>query len=411
MAFRIIKQDETTAITVSSSDVLVIQRGVTVTSSLDGINGFNATDLTIINHGVVAGDLIGASVSSRSVVTVGDEGVFYGSATGLWLNGSNAAVYNAGIIQSRGQGLADIRAGLGLYSASGALIDNSGAIIGGNFGIELYGSTNGTTIINSGRITSVNAAITGGGTLRLENSGTVVSGSAVAVSFDGTDDALRILNTGTISGATAAILTGSGADQVTNRGTLAGAVILGDNADRLANRGDIVGDVDLGEGADRYTASGNGFVDGLVSGGAGDDELRGGRSDDRLAGSNGADQLFGGAGDDVLLGGADADTIAGGSGMDRIEGGLGNDVLRGDAGADTFVFADGTGADVVLDFQRARGDVIDLSGASAIADFADLAANHLTFVDGDAVIDLGGGDTVTLAGIDPAVLTASHFAF
>lgn len=229
------------------------------------------------------------------------------------------------------------------------------------------------------------------------------------MAFGGTDDVMRIINTGTISGATAAVETDRAADYLTNQGTLIGAVSLGDATDRLVNRGDILGNVDLGEGGDRYTAAGRGFVDGRVSGGGGDDELRGGRTDDWLSGGDGADQLFGGAGDDLLLGGADADTIAGGSGMDLIWGGAGNDVLRGDAGADTFMFVDGTGTDVVLDFQRARGDVIDLVSVTAIDDFADLVANHLSFVNGSSVIDLGGGDTVTLLGIDPALLNANHF--
>lgn len=76
--------------------------------------------------------------------------------------------------------------------------------------------------------------------------------------------------------------------------------------------------------------------------------MTGGAGADSLSGLAGADKLFGGAGDDVLIGGSGADTLTGGLGADR------------------FVFqvaADSplNGMDRIADFNRAQGDLIDLS--------------------------------------------------
>jgi surface adhesion protein len=111
---------------------------------------------------------------------------------------------------------------------------------------------------------------------------------------------------------------------------------------------------------------------------AGNDYLRGGAGDDVLSGGGGNDYIVGGDGNDVLSGGDGNDYIVGGAGDDVLSGGKGNDILTGGLGADTFVWtlADiGTGdttatdasnpskiaVDVVTDFNRLEGDVLDLS--------------------------------------------------
>lgn len=85
--------------------------------------------------------------------------------------------------------------------------------------------------------------------------------------------------------------------------------------------------------------------------------------------------LRGGAGEDSILGGGGNDALDGGSGADYLKGFTGNDTMTGGEGADRFVF-DGDGfvgeildggvglgnRDVIADFCRADGDVIDLSG-------------------------------------------------
>lgn len=131
--------------------------------------------------------------------------------------------------------------------------------------------------------------------------------------------------------------------------------------------------VDGRAGSDRIMA---GAGNDRVHGGADDDVLSGGAGRDRIAADAGNDAIRGGAGADVLSGGDGADIQMGGLGDDRILGGDGTDLLMGNLGADrlaggddadTFAFsARGesrvgiSGRDIIRDFDRPEGDVIDL---------------------------------------------------
>ena len=85
--------------------------------------------------------------------------------------------------------------------------------------------------------------------------------------------------------------------------------------------------------------------------------------DDEITGSDEADVLFGWAGNDVIDGGGGADEIAGGKGADKLTGGLGPDVFVFLKTSDSTSKA--SGRDTILDFDRAEGDVIDLSAIDA----------------------------------------------
>ncbi|WP_438974991.1 calcium-binding protein, partial [Roseicyclus sp.] len=201
----------------------------------------------------------------------------------------------------------------------------------------------------------------------------------------------------------------------------------GDQADNLG--GDNGNDTILGgQGVD------------FILGGAGNDRLIGGTDDDRLFGQTGNDQLFGEEGNDILrgeqgfdfirggdgndwieggtqadnlggdsgndtiLGGQGIDFILGGAGDDHIDGGTDNDRMFGQDGSDTFIFADGHGADTILDFDAIDTlEQIDLSGITALAGFADYSAfaasGAVTASGGDVLIDTGGGNSILLAGV------------
>ncbi|MBS7540583.1 calcium-binding protein [Ancylobacter lacus] len=180
-------------------------------------------------------------------------------------------------------------------------------------------------------------------------------------------------------------------------------------------------DTILGDG--RNAAFGNGST---VTGGA--DTLYGDDGGDTLYGDfslvgngnnstgghafGGADLLYGGAGDDTLIG--DATTVNQGGtltcGNDILDGGTGDDKLYGDVsgtinasttatrGDDTFVFAPGSGADTIYDFDQSTGsldhhDLIDVSayGYSSGSQL-DIIGNGTASV----VIDFGGGNSVTV---------------
>ena len=115
-------------------------------------------------------------------------------------------------------------------------------------------------------------------------------------------------------------------------------------------------------------------------------------------------------GNDVLLGSAGDDQIDGGAGDDQIGGAGGTDRLIGGTGDDLFVFTQGLGNDTIADFTPGANtdDVIDLSSFSNITTFADVATRS-TQVGNDTIIDLGGGDTVTLAGVSLQALHEHDF--
>lgn len=169
-----------------------------------------------------------------------------------------------------------------------------------------------------------------------------------------------------------------------------------------------------------------------------DDWLRDARGgDDRITSGSGADTLIGdafgiergGGGNDVLRGGGGADTIfgdaqnsigqSGRGGDDVIVGGAGNDILYGDApqlsagasgGDDVFVFAPGSGRDVIEDFGNGN-DRIDVS-AWGINRFEDL--DIPTSEPGGAVIRFNENEDLGVLNLtegELAPLTEDDFIF
>jgi len=139
---------------------------------------------------------------------------------------------------------------------------------------------------------------------------------------------------------------------------------------------------DVVEGGPRRVIDGDGDLDTLV----------GGTGNDSMNGNIGADVITGDAGNDFIRGGKGDDNIQGNEGNDIIFGDKGNDLLNGGTGADIFAFNASTGIDVIEDFLQGtdkiqiRADIIATTSA-AVAAFS------------GGVLDLGGGNTVTLTGI------------
>ena len=194
---------------------------------------------------------------------------------------------------------------------------------------------------------------------------------------------------------------GLGSDQLYGEG--GGDTIHGQEGDDTIDGG-VGNDVLFGDAGDDY-----------IYGGEGDDHIEGGAGADNLAGNVGADTLMAGAGNDHAQGGAGADKVVGGAGEDTIEGGAGDDHLWGgewsaDGASDTFVFAQGTGQDMVHDFEAGH-DVIDLSafGLSweelqpAIQDHGWAVSIELGSVGGEA------GDRIFLTNISSNDLSIENF--
>jgi serralysin len=87
--------------------------------------------------------------------------------------------------------------------------------------------------------------------------------------------------------------------------------------------------------------------------------------------------------------------------------GTGNDLLVGGAGADTFVIKGGLAVQDTIASLGAN-DVVQLT--NSYADFA-TALSHMSQAGSDVVLDMGGGETLTLRGVALSSLTASEFSF
>jgi VCBS repeat-containing protein len=185
------------------------------------------------------------------------------------------------------------------------------------------------------------------------------------------------------------MLPGTGADE-----TLTGS----DEADSIWARG----------GNDQVFAMGG---DDRVGGGTGDDTLEGGDGDDSLCGGAGADRLQGGLGNDTLYNGAGDDMVSGGAGDDMLWAGAGDDQLTGGSGADSFVFGASSGNDTITDF-NVDEDSLNLA-ARGFADMAAVEAAASASVQGGesgVLLDLGGGESVFLAGLSVTDIAGMNIA-
>ncbi|MBC7285430.1 calcium-binding protein, partial [Hoeflea sp.] len=177
-----------------------------------------------------------------------------------------------------------------------------------------------------------------------------------------------------------------------------------DPEDPLARLSEPRGEV-LGNGTDIFWNNAQADANGH-------DTIWGSAGNDTVNGGGGNEVIYGEAGNDSLLGGIGNDTIYGGDQYDTIRGGDGDDELWGMFNADRFVFADGFGADVIMDFDAQNAfEKIDLSGVSAIVGLADLMANHTSQAGGHVLIDDLAGNTITLVGVTLGDLDASDFVF
>ncbi|MBO6562328.1 MAG: calcium-binding protein [Nisaea sp.] len=138
-----------------------------------------------------------------------------------------------------------------------------------------------------------------------------------------------------------------------------------------------------------------------IAGGVGDDFLMGNRDADVAYGNIGDDILYGNQQDDTLFGGAGNDTLYGGQDADILEGGRGDDALHGNLGGDQFVFRNDSGVDVIYDFVGGTDRILVAANINGlpVTEAADLAVRISSDATGNAVIDLGGGNVVTIDGL------------
>jgi Ca2+-binding RTX toxin-like protein len=106
----------------------------------------------------------------------------------------------------------------------------------------------------------------------------------------------------------------------------------------------------------------------------------------------------------IIRGNALANLLLGAGGADTLQGGGGNDTLAGGTGADLYLMEVAGGHEVVEDFARGE-DRIGIPAALYATTAAALAAFQSS--DGGALLPLGTGHSVLLAGISPTTLGAA----
>jgi Ca2+-binding RTX toxin-like protein len=326
-----------------------------------------------------------------------------------------ADVYNPGVLQvSAGAGRAD-----GVDILNSGTVRNTGTITvsatgsTAAYGIAYFeysaGSIIPNSIFNSGQLTATSQA-TQDLAVGIDISGVYSSTTPAAITNTGTITAATAIETTAETGFAPALY-GTPIIDLNNSGTINGDIVVGqfvaprggrgpsqtpnygpEPGSQIHNTGAIHGNIQFDDGNASYYGAG-GTISGTITFGSG--------------ASNYAQ--LGGEGEHVV-GGAGADTFVGGAGNDTLDGGAGADTLTGGAGSDTFVFKPGYGADTVTDFTPtgAGADVIDLSGFSALGSFGAVMA-HATQSGADTVINLGGGDVLTLQGVTRASLTPGDF--
>jgi T1SS-143 domain-containing protein len=94
-----------------------------------------------------------------------------------------------------------------------------------------------------------------------------------------------------------------------------------------------------------------------------------------LTGESGNNKLYGGTGDDTL------------------DGGAGDDTLSGGKGADTFMAS--IGSDVVTDYNKGEGDVVDISNLLSDASMSDLSVGVSAAGHAQLIIDYGGAEVAS----------------
>src|SRR6185503_9122644 len=125
---------------------------------------------------------------------------------------------------------------------------------------------------------------------------------------------------------------------------------------------------------------------------------------------SGNDSVTGNAAANAIHGGGGADTLNGLDGADFLDGGTGNDWLIGDTGADSFYATFGSGQDTVADFVHSDGDKIDFTSFNYVHNLYQVYSRSMQ-VGANTFIDLGGGDTLTLANFTRTNLVAGDFKF
>ncbi|MBL8562479.1 MAG: hypothetical protein JNN06_09375 [Gemmobacter sp.] len=319
-----------------SGDDAFITRRISLTSlSGSALTGAGSDHLLRI-HGLLSGTTYGIDLGTRSAtdnrIEIAATGDVLAAFMALMLRGSSTLL-NAGQITGSAYGI-----GLQTGTGSGAWVQNTGSIAGGEIAVLRGGAADRApiTLINEGHIWG-------------------------GIAYDGLDSSTgqdNVLNRSILTGD---VLLGGGDDRFENIGGWFEGIARGEAGNDIFLPGDQAERLDGGKGFDTldFTSAATGItlaLDGSLT------------ATGRAAGDSltGFEAILGSAQGDHLRGNRAANLLAGQGGDDRLEGGKGRDTLQGGDGADTL--SGGAGADrFLLNSQSEAGDrITDFSGADRI---------------------------------------------
>jgi len=223
-------------------------------------------------------------------------------------------------------------------------------------------------------------------------------------------------------------------------------VLVGDNGDDAVLGGNGRDTAFLGNGNDTYSDTGQGgwlggdrIFGGVgndrIDGGGGNDYVFSGTENDSVSGGNGDDRILGASGNDLIWAGNNNDYVEGGFGRDTVylgngndtfidvgQGGFlgvdrviagngndtlytdgGNDTVTGGSGADSFIFVNSrTDANLTITDFDAGTDALyfDYSFWGGVLNGIQILDRFASVDIGMVILNFGGGNTVTLNGIN-----------
>ena len=423
----------------SGNDFILMSQGL---DDLDGGSGRNQLDVSHMTAGVTVDMTTGQATSGANMSVIDHftsvDGTVYddtliGNAYGntLWGEIGNDVI--------AGNGGDDLLSGG----------DGNDTLDGGNGNDTMYGGGGDDTYSVDAVGDIVSEQLTPG----IDDGGTDLVLASISYTLGDFIENLTLTGSANINGtgnALANVVTGNTGNNVLDGGVGADTMMggLGNDSYVVDNAGDIVTEA-ASAGSDTvlvaFTWALGANIENLTLTGGADANGTGNALDNVLTGNSGTNVLTGGLGNDTYVvqnttdvvtelsnqgtdtvlssvtytlgkyletlvltgtstisagGNSTNNTLIGNDAANRLDGKGGDDLLTGGLGADTFTFTAASGHDTVSDFSVAQNDKINVNAYTL-----GVAYSHGVTIgqdgSGNAVIDFGGGNSVTILGVAP----------
>lgn len=240
-----------------------------------------------------------------------------------------------------------------------------------------------------------------------------------SVGTDGADTLTGSTDNDILRGASGAdLISGSGGNDVIYGNKETDTIFGNDGADTIFG-GQNNGPETTNNGSSAQRTGADVLIGGsgadVIYGNHGGDSITGGTGDDNIFAGQDNDTVLGGSGNDSINGNKNNDVLSGGGGDDTIVGGSGDDTMTGSSGSDRFRFSSDSGNDVITDNFNTilfhRYDIQTNINGTGVSTGADMLSRITDDASGQAVLDLGNGNSVTFQGVSANFFISSDFEF